>query len=217
MSLISCEKRIGIIILTSLCLCTYYVYTHPVNPIDIFISKFVQGNTSPLLSEFAMVLSYPGSIAISLLMIIMMSSVLSYKQLYAEASLMWYALGAHILGYILKNLINRPRPRAAIFLVSEANVGSGYPSGTVLFCTVFFGLIAVLAVKQKQGSFKIPIILICSLLTLLVCWSRIYLGAHWFSDTLAGCLSGILYLFFITRCYSKQRTTHVKCILNSKK
>lgn len=212
------ENRIAIITLACLCLCTCYVSLYPVNQADISISKFVQACAPPFLGKLAVLLSLSGNIGVSFLMVIIMSSVLFYNRMYIEARLFWYVLGAHLPGYLLKYLMNRPRPRTAlVHHITELNGGPGYPSSTVLFCTVFLGLTGLIVSKQTRAPFKFPLILTCGLSILLVCWSRIYLGAHWFSDTLAGCLTGILYLHFITRCYSKQGTNQFKCILNSKK
>jgi len=111
-----------------------------------------------------------------------------------------------LIGSLLKELISRPRPTADLIRVDTYTVENSFPSNHVLVFTVFFGLLFLFVSKSKLNNISKKILkTIFSLLIILVSFSRIYLGAHWFTDCLASYLLGAMILFFINKYY---RTTH---------
>lgn len=97
----------------------------------------------------------------------------------------------HLLNEVIKVIIRRPRPTYG--LVEESNYS--FPSGHSMAATAFYGLIIYLVYKYIDNKkLKIVLILCLSLLIGAICISRIYLGVHYFSDTLGGVLITIVYL-----------------------
>ncbi|WP_345208327.1 phosphatase PAP2 family protein [Chryseobacterium ginsengisoli] len=72
-----------------------------------------------------------------------------------------------------------------------------FPSGHVLFYTVFFGSLILMAINTTKLNLKIKITLIitCLAMIFLGAVSRVYLGAHWFTDVLGGFILGCILLF----------------------
>lgn len=106
--------------------------------------------------------------------------------------IMWGLIG------ILKNTFKRPRPNINR-LVEEK--GYSYPSGHTMTSTIFYGLIIFLIVISNIIlPLKIITIFLLILLILLIGYSRIYLGVHYFSDVIGAILFGstylLLYIFF---------------------
>ena len=61
-----------------------------------------------------------------------------------------------------------------------------FPSGHTAAATLFYGIIAAYLVCRAQAwPVRAAVMLVAALLVLLVGASRIYLGVHFFSDTLA--------------------------------
>ncbi len=90
---------------------------------------------------------------------------------------------------VLKPLVHRPRPFAVLgmgVLTGPVPQGSSFPSGHAT--AAFAGAVAwIRTLAQGWRSRLVPL-----LYAALVGWSRIYLGAHWPSDVLAGALLGAL-------------------------
>ena len=94
--------------------------------------------------------------------------------------------GTGVLQWAAKWAVDRPRPNEAPW---------GFPSGHVLSLVVFFGVLTFLIWGSAQGrACRALGATFCGLLVLLVAYSRLYLGVHWFSDVVGGLLIGLAYL-----------------------
>ncbi len=102
-----------------------------------------------------------------------------------------------IMNSIIKIIVQRPRP-SGYNLIVESNYS--FPSGHSMVSTAFYGFFIYLVYKNvKNKKMKTLLISLLFLLIILICISRIYLGVHYLSDTLAGFFFSIAYLMvFIT-------------------
>ncbi|MFO7983661.1 MAG: phosphatase PAP2 family protein [Desulfuromonadales bacterium] len=108
--------------------------------------------------------------------------------------------GGQFLVFILKSVYSRPRPDP--FFSALEPQSWAFPSAHAFEAAVFYGLM-VYMVLGAVSSWRVRLTLItgCSFLALLIGFSRIYLGVHWFSDVLGGFLLAALWLaFLITAC-----------------
>lgn len=99
-------------------------------------------------------------------------------------------------GGILKLLFARARPLseyAANLRVDTFSFPSGHSSGSM----IAYGLLAYLALKLLPGPWGLIAAIVCGAIIFLVGISRIYLGAHFPSDVLAGWLLGAAFLCLI--------------------
>ncbi|WP_428645399.1 VTT domain-containing protein [Roseibium sp.] len=87
---------------------------------------------------------------------------------------------------LFKLLLHRSRP---IELYAGADAYS-FPSGHATLNAVLFGICAVLVAHDLKRWAKAAIFTVTATLVITIGFSRIYLGAHWMSDVLAGLLFG---------------------------
>ena len=129
--------------------------------------------------------------AMVLILIALVSLVLvKNKKIGTAISLNLASIG--LLNYILKNIIQRPRPED-FRLVEES--GYSFPSGHSMASMAFYGLIIYFVFKNvKNKAVRNIICIILSILIVLIGISRIYLGVHYASDVIAGFLVSIAYL-----------------------
>jgi undecaprenyl-diphosphatase len=115
------------------------------------------------------------------------------------------------LNWLIKTVIARPRPSEPLVEVVKPESGYSFPSGHVMFYTIFFGflLFMVLSFVSRRRRKTILLILMAGII-LLVGISRIYLGAHWLSDVIAGYLVGLVYLGWAIEVYRSYLTRNDK-------
>ncbi len=108
---------------------------------------------------------------------------------------------AAILNFLLKNILQRPRP-TEYRLIQES--GYSFPSGHSMVSMAFYGFLIYLIYKNiKNKKVKWSLICVLSLLIVMIGISRIYLGVHYTSDVLAGFLVAIFYLILYTSIINK--------------
>ena len=119
-----------------------------------------------------------------------------------EALFILLTTSSNILNAIVKRLIKRPRPNKELVSVVRVINEPSFPSGHVMHYTNFYGLlIYLLATNWKPGRLRNALIGLCTGMIATIGPSRIYLGAHWPSDVMAGYLYGGLWFGGIITLY----------------
>ncbi|MBA4383338.1 MAG: hypothetical protein C0410_01240 [Anaerolinea sp.] len=120
--------------------------------------------------------------------------------------------GSAILNLILKNIFQRARPVfAQAFLV---DTGYSFPSGHAMISIAFYGAIAYLLFSMLKSKRNKTLIVVGALImTVLIGFSRLYLGVHFLTDVLAGWAAGALCL---TSCILVEYLLRYSRLYNSK-
>ena len=121
------------------------------------------------------------------------------------------------IGVLSKEIVARPRPfipDTEIILAADSQFA--YPSGHSL--TVVAGATVAVAVLFRNSSWKMKAVsMALAVEASIVCFSRIYVGAHYPLDVLGGILLGVgisLLLLSYTSTIEKLQTTISKFLLS---
>jgi undecaprenyl-diphosphatase len=108
-----------------------------------------------------------------------------------------------LLNGAIKGLVERPRPMATEGLIVQFPVGGySFPSGHVLTYVIFYGFLAYLAYTLVSWRpLRLGLLALLLGLVALVGPSRVYLGQHWATDTLASYFLGTAILLVLLVLY----------------
>lgn len=108
------------------------------------------------------------------------------------AQLSFTVLTGMLMVNALKLLFARDRPDIVVPLVEVSS--ASFPSGHAMnSAIVYFTLVAMLVRSQGKLALRNYVIAASALITVLVGFSRVYLGVHWPTDVIAGWFMGALW------------------------
>jgi membrane-associated phospholipid phosphatase len=195
------------------------VALYPTSAIDLKFSEEIQEHQNKFIDELMYLISTPGYMPESVILVAV-TSLLFFLFKYKKAALfiLLTSIGG-LVSTIIKALVNRPRPSKDVVRVVLETTQQSFPSGHVLFYVLFFGFM-ILLMLQLEGipkALKYLVIIISFFLIITIPISRIYLGAHWFTDVLGGFLSGLICLYLLSWLYLRKRANSEEAPATEKK
>ena len=178
---------------------TYAVVSEKIGGFDSRIYDVVTKVTNPFLDNMHKVITFFGSVAG---IIIFAIAVLIFMKDKKKA--FWIVGGtasATILNNIVKFAVKRERPLVRR-LVEEHSYS--FPSGHTMGAVGFYGMMIFFIWRSNlEKSKKIIYTALLTLLIIAIMVSRIYLGAHFASDVLAGAVLASAFLIIYTSFIKK--------------
>ncbi|MET0846455.1 MAG: bifunctional DedA family/phosphatase PAP2 family protein [Pseudomonas sp.] len=171
---------LGLLILAGL----FIGYPH-LTALDQGVMALVQEHRSPVLDEVAVTFTLIGEFRNMLLFSALLTGLLlltrQWRQaVFAGGTLLFTALG----NTFTKQFFARVRPEVLSDPLTSYSMPSGHASGSfALFLTL-----AVLAGRGQPPRMRLTWLLLACLPALAIALSRVYLGAHWPTDVLAGAM-----------------------------
>ncbi len=158
-------------------------------PGDAQAADVVDSLRTGSLTDFTKVFTWLGSTPVTLLVALVAGGVLLTRRRYAEAAVLVGALViCHVAVPVLKELVDRPRPAGSLIDTS----GQSYPSGHAAYAVIYTWLVLTVAVRLRPGwTYGSALIAAGIALTAAIGLSRVYLGAHYFSDVAGGWALGV--------------------------
>ena len=112
------------------------------------------------------------------------------------------ALSSTALYQIMKYIFQRPRPDLALRLIEQG--GYSFPSGHSMNCLVSYGILIYLLLKYCENRRLAKILSVgLGLLTILIGFSRVYVGVHYPTDIIGGWSLGIAVLVAMIYAFEK--------------
>ncbi len=163
-------------------------------PGDRSITRNLQSQRSPWLRRFMVGISEIGFPKIGVPLTLSVAGIFWALRFRLEAIFVLLSSSSNILNWIVKRLIKRPRPTSELVTVARVINEPSFPSGHVMHYVNFFGLLNyLLATNWRSGRLRNALLAISTSLIALIGPSRVYLGAHWPSDVMAGYVYGGLW------------------------
>ncbi|TMD33058.1 MAG: phosphatase PAP2 family protein [Chloroflexi bacterium] len=176
-------------------------------PGDMAITKILQKRKNPLVRRFMLGISEIGFPKLSIPLSISFAAIFWALRFRLEAFFILLTSSSHLLNALVKRLIKRPRPTNELVTVARVINEPSFPSGHVMHYINLFGLLSyLLATNWRSGRLRNILIAICIALIAFVGPSRVYLGAHWPSDVMAGYLYGGLWFGGIMALYLRVKS-----------
>lgn len=167
---------------------TVFVVINPAPPLDVTVERDIQAtNWGPLALAFP-AFSWIGDAKGAALDALVFVAVLILNRRAWILAVAGFATGAWYV--LISHLINRPRPTTALVLrVTEHPAASSFPSGHTIFIATVMTIVMLCLGYRYLPKWAIPIgWAVVAAIVFDGAISRIYTGAHWPSDVLAGLL-----------------------------
>lgn len=171
-------------------------------PGDMTITRELQKRRWPWLRSFFYSISEIGFPKWAVPQTVGLAAIFYALRFRLEALFILLTGSSTLLNAIVKRVIKRPRPTQERVSVVRVINEPSFPSGHVMHYVNFYGLlIYLLSSNWRSGRLRNILIAICTGLILCIGPSRIYLGAHWPSDVLAGYLYGSMWFVGLMTLY----------------
>ncbi len=192
-------------VLTSLLFLALALYVKLVGPQHIFINNavfhFFRGIRSPIADNSVIAITLLGQKEIILpALLVFFAWLLCSKRVRAAFHIL--ALGVLAAGsvFVIKHVVASPRPWGIFHNSDSFSMPSGHAA---LTATVYMGIAFMIAIplpRQHRKFIYYP----AAFLVFIIGMSRLYLGAHWFTDVLAAWLLSAALLMLVILSYNRQ-------------
>lgn len=165
------------------------------NPVDRPVLDFLVAHREPWLTHVATIASILGSSAALVPLLAAAGLWCRWRErTWRPAAVLAAGYGGAVTLYgMIKVVVGRPRPP----LVSAVRHFGGYsfPSGHAAQAIVAWGMLAALVAGfTPSWSTKVAAWATALSIVVVVATTRLYLGAHWFTDVVGGLVLGVLWL-----------------------
>lgn len=164
----------------------------PLARLDPEAVRFVAAQRVPWLSSSMLALSKLHETVLVLAATALVAGWMAWRRQGARALLLAAVPTGMLLNWLLKQVFARARPDLEPLVQLET---FSFPSGHAVASTLFYGSLCLLFLQGRPAPPARALAIAAAVaMVALVCFSRIYLGAHYPSDVLAGASVGCAWL-----------------------
>ncbi len=163
-------------------------------PFNVAVGDLMRPIRTPLLTTFFLFVTNIGSPFVLSTAAIILSIILVLRRDTYDALLYIISIALALFSFVvLKNSFTLPRPEGGLVGLS----GWSFPSGHATVATAFFFATAYSFFDWSKNPLNRLLLVVFSVVAAgLICVSRLYLGAHWALDVLAGICLGLMCVSF---------------------
>lgn len=183
-----------------------------VTGLDVPLLHAAAGLRSPVTDGFAAAVAYGfGPVGMPILALIAIAVLTLRRRSWTPAILVVAAgVGSLAMTIAGKDIIDRHRPPLSD-AIPPFEYSPSFPSGHTLNATVVVGIVAYLILlRRKTVAARVLTVVVAVVVPILVGMTRILLGAHWFTDVLAGWLLGAAWLALVVTAHRLYLTARVR-------
>ena len=164
---------------------------------DLAFTQRIHANEESVLASVLDIVTDMGK-SVLIVVVLEIAALLWFRRRWNDLAL-WLVviIGGFVLNLVLRQALQGPRPYLENIAVIQQN--TGFPSGHTMMAVVTYGLLiyGVRDLLSRQRWLLMASGLI--VLVLLIGYSRMFFGFHYFSDVVGGYLAG---LFWLSLCLS---------------
>lgn len=165
-----------------------YLTGDPIVRWDVSFARWLHDHSSPWLVDVFRVVTFAGNAIFLALVTAVALAVLLRRRAYLHGALLaGAAAGIEVTNAVLKLAFQRPRPELAFVHLDTYSFPSGHAAGSAAVYT----LLAALLGRTLRRRGRVLLGLATTVLVGSIAFSRLYLGAHYLSDVLAGLALGV--------------------------
>jgi undecaprenyl-diphosphatase len=166
--------------------------------LDPAITQALFHRRDPLVSRAMLALSNSHSTWVVLGAAVLVGMWRFWRRDRAAAAMLAVVPAGELLNIGLKHVFTRPRPVVPEPLVHLSTYS--FPSGHAVATTLLYGVLCALVLQRvRSPGWRAAAVAIAVMMILLVSFSRVYLGAHYASDVLAGIAVGTFCVALVLR------------------
>lgn len=165
--------------------------------IDESVYKFITSNMNDTTTNIYKVITFFGStiFMVGLCVLLLVLFIILKKNIYGYI-ISGTLIFSTIMNNVIKVIIRRERP---IYMIVRETTFS-FPSGHTMASVSMYGILIYLINKSNMNKkLKIILSIILGMIPFMVATSRIYLGAHYFSDILGAIMLATIVLLISTK------------------
>jgi membrane-associated phospholipid phosphatase len=210
------QQRTTVLTLLAFALVSIAVKLNLLVPFDQAAEAWTQQHITPLHTTLMLTVTELASVGFVSVVTALAAAVMAHQRSgYWLGRLALSVPGGVLLNEVLKYAFHRARPALEHPLVELPSYS--FPSGHALAATVFYGFVAILLWSYVAPKvWRVVIATLVVVLVLMVGFSRVYLGAHYPTDVLAGFLEGVAWLGLAGMITNRHRPVTTETTLAAK-
>ena len=172
-----------------------YVTNDPIVRMDRSVARWLHAHTTGPLVDVLEAVTAAGSTIFLAAATLTAGALLAARRRFSGVLLLLLVfVGGALVNVALKHGFERPRPPFADELAGGAE-GFSFPSGHANVSIAVYGALVIVMLRDLASrAARIACVVAAVVLVTLIGFSRLYLGAHYLSDVLAGFAAGIAWL-----------------------